>query len=209
MPPASSSPRTGHGRPCDAASVALLTTLAAGEPAATLLHRLLSALLEPDDPATTIVAANSIAQEAVGGRTDWTSIANAAGDADGSVASVSGDALGSRGGLVRCDFPNFVPGGAITSVTVAFYGQKVAGATGDLSLGWRVEGATADATLDTFTGLTGDNFLTTPKTYDLTSARSWSWTDLNNFDAFFRWSSTAGQLGTGQADAVVLTVTSL
>lgn len=150
-----------------------------------------------------------VTQEAVSGRTDWASISNAQGTNNGTVATIAGNAVAARNGRLRCDFANFTNKSSLTidSVVLSFYGQKGGVGVGKFDGGYRIEGVTADIFLWSISGTTASNFMTSPRVHDLTSARSWTWADLDAFDAFFQWSSAVAETGTAEADAVILTVT--
>lgn len=130
------------------------------------------------------VGGNAVVETAVGGRTDWANDANAIsgtdGIHDGSNATLTGNALGARGGQLELSYADHLSKDKlrITSAKLHFYGQ-VSGTlanNADVALKWD-DGRGTFLTLETITG--DANFLTTPKTHDVTASFN-SWTGHNN-----------------------------
>jgi hypothetical protein len=114
----------------------------------------------------------------VGGADNWTSTNNASHGVAG-VATSTGEALNARTREMQIAYNNFVNKSelTITAVRLHFYvsqGGTVAN-NGDLRLRYNSGGGLV--TLDTYTD--NQNFLTTPKTYDLFALGVDTWTELD------------------------------
>lgn len=125
--------------------------------------------------------APTVTQEAVLGRSNWTTITNAQNQHDGVSSTMTGDVALARDGRLVGEYTNFTGKSelTITSVKLHFYGQVsgvILANSAYIRTGWRLSGV--DTQLEQVG--TDANFLVTPKTYDITAARTWSWTDLDN-----------------------------
>lgn len=153
------------------------------------------------------VGATTVVQEAVGGRSDWTTPANAQGKRDGTTSTGAGNALGARAGRLVGTPPPSVNKGAlnITSVVLNFYVSQagtVAG-NGTLQLGYRVSGG-GDVVLATITADTAS--LTTPLSYNLTAVVGNSWPVADTLKWFVYFSTPVLNTSTVACDAVELVI---
>lgn len=150
--------------------------------------------------------ATTVTQVPVGGRSDFTNPNNAAGKANGTVSTVSGNALGARSGRLnltyrsRPDKDSLV----IQSVQLRFH-VATAGLnlTPVLTIGYRIGGG-ADVQLEAFTTAS----LNTPQVYDLTSVINGSWTTLSQISTYVSASFAVAAIGaSASVDAVEILVT--
>lgn len=151
--------------------------------------------------------ASAVSEEAVGGRTDWASDANATGDHNGSDATIAGNALGARNGRLVLDFADFPNKHLliIDSVKLHFYSNQAGtiANNGDLKHQWRRATGGAWTTLATHTG--NVDFMTTPQTFDITASIG-SWKDLEALQAGVEFNAAVAELQTAAVDAVEIEI---
>lgn len=149
---------------------------------------------------------NAVTQSAIGGRSDWTNIANAQAKHDGSVAQIVSNTLGARGGRLDCAYADFVNKTvlAITSVKLNFYISQSGTLLNNGSMLLRYWNGSSIVTLETITGDVSN--LTTPRTFDVSAAIN-TWALLNSLIAYVEVSyPLAVTQITGQCDAVEVEV---
>lgn len=145
----------------------------------------------------------------------WPNPANAQGKKDSTVATIADNSpvAAVNGTLILDPYPDPISdlsNYTVQSVKVRYFAQlahgAVAGAT--LSLDWRV-GTEPYVNLETIgpTGGSAFNSLTTPKIFDITGDRAWTWEDLNSFNIRVVFSSTpAGVNNNASIDAIELEI---
>lgn len=153
---------------------------------------------------TSTTGAATVAETAVGGRTDWANDSNATGLPDAVTATIAGNALAARGGQLEFTYAD--QSGAhseltISSVTLLFRVSQAGtiGANGDLRLLWRKSGAFV--TLQTITGDVALADISHVITGSITS-----WADIDAIEAAVRFESALGETQTATCDAVSLVV---
>lgn len=148
---------------------------------------------------------------ASGGAQAWGTPANAQGLADGALASiVDNNALAASSGLLNLDPypdpPTNLGSWTIQSVRLLLYASGASGTLGLPSrvIRWRL-GTGAYVDLETITA--SFDGLVTPRTYDITSARAWTWADINNLNTQLSFTSALAATGnTFNVDAFVVEV---
>lgn len=150
----------------------------------------------------------AITQEAVAGRSDWASTANATGRADGVTATLASNALGARSGRLVASLVDLTGKTAltITSVRLRVHASLtvVALATGSLTVTYRASTGGADVVLDTRTATF--DALATGIEYDLTAIVGGSWATLNALEATVAVSLGASLGSSAALDAIELLV---
>lgn len=150
--------------------------------------------------------ASAASQEARGGRSDWTNLANASGKHNSTLASIQGSLTGPRGGRLVLDYADLSPilgEFTIRTVRLHFYvrQQGTAANNGSLVLAVRRNGETT--TLETITSNV-DN-LATPRTFDITLEYN-TWARLDELDAYCSFISQTGETYSADCDAVELEI---
>lgn len=150
-------------------------------------------------------AANAVVEEAVGTRTDWADDANATGPVNGSVATITGNSLGSRGGRLVLSYPANVGKDAltITKVELKFHISQAGTSLGNGSLrigyeingGARIELAAFTANLDA---------LITPQTFDITAAVGGVWSLIPTIKTYIEFNTAALNTSSASVDAVLI-----
>jgi len=183
---------------------------------AAALSTIIKELLMPTVPAANIVqitydltsrkGANT-ATEANGpcGRQDFDTPANAVGIHDTVVATCAGNVLAARCGRLNMTFsPSFGKTNlTIVQVQLHFYYQITRLLTASASGGYTLGGDT-----QLFSDTASANYLTTPRTFDITTAIAGSWTNIDNIGAYLIADIGAAALNDNVSiDAVELEVT--
>lgn len=150
-------------------------------------------------------AASGVTEEAVGGRTDWANDANATGPANGTTATIAGNALGARGGRLRLTYPASANKTALTITKVELrYFVTQAGTTlgnGTLQLGYRL-GAGADVVLAAITGNIAA--LSPPQAFDITGVVAGSWATIDQISTWALFNAALLNTSSAALDAVVI-----
>lgn len=171
--------------------------------------------LTPLTPACSIVrvvynltkrsGADSVAETAVGGRTDWASDANAAGIHNGSNATFVGNALGARGGQLELSYPNSLGKSdlTITSATLYFYGSVSGTVLNNADVQLKYDIGAGFVTLETITG--NADFSVTPKVHDISAALN-TWAEFDALRAAVSASAALGETWSATLDAVEIEI---
>lgn len=150
-------------------------------------------------------AANAVVEEAVGARTDWANDANATGPVNGSVATITGNSLGSRGGRLVLSYPANVAKDAltITKVELKFHINQAGTSLGNgsLRIGYEINGG-ARVELAAFTG--NIDALVTPQTFDITAAVGGVWSRIPTIKTYVEFNAAALNTSSASVDAVLV-----
>lgn len=140
----------------------------------------------------------------------WTNPTNAQAENNGTTATMAGDALAARNGVLRFDYANLTDKTdlVITNVTLRFYVSAAGTAlnNGSLALLYRYDGVTTlgGTTLETITG----DVALAARSFDITAAIAGSWTAIDNLTCFVQGiTDIAEALINYAVDAVVLEIT--
>lgn len=150
-------------------------------------------------------AANAVVEEEVGARTDWANDANATGPVNGSVATITGNSLGSRGGRLVLSYPANVGKDAltITKVELKFHISQAGTSLGNgsLRIGYEINGG-ARIELAAFTA--DVDALVTPQTFDITAAVGGVWSRIPTIKTYVEFDTAALNTSSASVDAVLV-----
>lgn len=158
-----------------------------------LAVRSLVSLLSPQRPAVRVTQdriilqavwpANAVQQVAMGGRSDWTNITNATGKPNGTVSTLTSNALGNRGGALQLDHQNAVGKASlsITSAEVRYYYRQEGTVLDNGNLTLQYDKGGPQTTVVTEKG--NVDFLTSPRVVPLPAGYLASWADVDAFRA--------------------------
>lgn len=148
--------------------------------------------------------ATGVTEEAVGGRTDFTNDANAIGSRNGTMATMAGSALGSRGGRLALSYQAFTNKTplTITSVKLIYY-FRITGAIAaeaDVQLWYSLDGGATKPVAATFTQNTDG--INNPWVQDITAAVGGDWSKLDQLRAYVHAAAGLGDTWVCDVDAV-------
>lgn len=150
---------------------------------------------------------NDVTQVPRSGRTDWTNIANAAGEPDGLLATISGSLAGARAGELVFAYPDFAASAlstfTIRTVRLHFYVRQTGTVANNGTFELEVTDNGVRTKLETITS--NVNNLTTPRTFDVTSILS-TWTKLDTAGVRVPFIVGGGNPIVADVDAVVLEI---
>lgn len=152
------------------------------------------------------VGANAVTETAVGGRTDWTADADAVGLHNGVQASMTGNALGARGGQLELSYPDALNKSelTITSATLHFYGNTTGTVLNNADVRLLYDVGAGFVLLETITG--NADFTVTPKSHDISAALD-TWAKHDALRAAVFASAALGETWVARCDAVELELT--
>ncbi|HUR18905.1 MAG TPA: hypothetical protein VMZ51_08230 [Acidimicrobiales bacterium] len=145
------------------------------------------------------------------GASAWPNPTNAQGFKNGTLATFVDDALNTAVATLTLDpYPDPVADFStwtITKVELVWSAKTVLSVLTNavINFEWSINGSTWNSVLATSANF---DYLTTPRTDDITAARSWTWTDINNIRTRVRYVSTViTETGTTDVDSVEVRVT--
>jgi len=140
----------------------------------------------------------------------WANPTNAQAENNGTTATMAGDTINARNGVLRFDYANLTGKTelVITNVTLRFYVSSTGtvAANGSLALLYRTDGVTTlgGTTLETITG----DVALAARSFDITAAIAGSWTAIENLTCFVQGiTDVAEGLINYAVDAVVVEIT--